>query len=660
MYPVSENYLSAIQANTRNFYYEGEIITKNGAKYRFRNKDIVKGSGYISNQCCDDTEVSIGTVYAAEMGISLYLPIDRYTLEDAEIRLSFFLQLPDGTYEEVPMGIFDISEATRSIKFITLKGYDHMLRFEKDFADKVSSGTAFQLLELACSECDVELAHTQEEVESWENGDTILGFYPENDIETWRDVLYYVAQVLGRFCTINRSGQLELRKYGATPVMTIPSTQRYTSSFSDFITRYTAVNSTNSRTQTAEYYALDPDDGLTMNLGINPLLQFGLEETRKRLITNILNDISEINYVPFESDTIGNPAFDLGDVIVFSGGHADAGQITCITKYEYRINGKHTIKCVGKDPRLSAAKSKNDKNITGLLNQIEAGKIAVYTFINASTYKVKDRDEEICSIEFASTEDTDAEFHASILLKITADKVEKSASTKVKISEEEEETVTLKWDEDGMAKVHITYIINDNTIDTYMPLETLHSGDHVLTLYYPLSGLASNTLNTFRVRMNIKGGSGVIEPSQEICTISGQGLSANNAWDGRLEFSDEFMPYLMGQEMQLLSMFADVEIERQIPAPYGFGDRVPMLTLGATMFLTAVEAEATMNEVITQQTLRFTGNTYTRYEEGIHSLRQDFSYFAAEEAADEGRMEQVTFITHDKTTIAEMEVLVGG
>ena len=45
-----------------------------------------------------------------------------------------------------------------------------------------------------------------------------------------------------------------------------------------------------------------------MNLGVNPLLQFGLEETRQQLCTNILNDLAVVNYVPFDSDTIGNPA----------------------------------------------------------------------------------------------------------------------------------------------------------------------------------------------------------------------------------------------------------------------------------------------------------------------------------------------------------------
>lgn len=90
--------------------------------------------------------------------------------------------------------------------------------------------------------------------------------------DEYRDVLYYVGQVLGGFWVISREGKLELRKWGAEPVQTFGSRHRFSSSFSDFITRYTAVSSTNMKTETAEYYHLDPDDGLTMNLGVNPLL----------------------------------------------------------------------------------------------------------------------------------------------------------------------------------------------------------------------------------------------------------------------------------------------------------------------------------------------------------------------------------------------------
>lgn len=130
MYPVSEAFLQAVQENTRRYYWTGRITTTKGATYEFGADDIVKGSGYISSQCCSSTEIELGTVYAAEMGITLLSDIDRYTLEDALVELFFHLRLADETYEEVPMGIFEVSEANRTVKCLELKAYDYMLRFD--------------------------------------------------------------------------------------------------------------------------------------------------------------------------------------------------------------------------------------------------------------------------------------------------------------------------------------------------------------------------------------------------------------------------------------------------------------------------------------------------------------------------------------------------
>ena len=358
MYPVSDAFIKAIQSNSRSYFWTGEITTKKGQKYQFENKDIVKGSGYITRQCCGNTEIELGTVYAAEMGISLFTDIDRYSLEDGTITLSFHLDV-GGHYEVIPMGIFEISEANRSIKTLEIKAYDCMLNFEKNFRNTLSSGTPYDFFSLACENCRVPFAHTRADIEKMPNGKYLYGIYGENDIESWRDLIFYVAQVLGCYCQINRQGKLELRKYGNNPIMRITDKQRFSSSFSDFITRYTAVNSTNQKTARAEYYAATPDDGLTMNLGVNPLLQFGLRDTRERIIRNILNDISrdtreriirnilndisKVRYVPFDSETIGNPALDIGDVISFSGGQADDTQIATITGMTVKINCRNPI-----------------------------------------------------------------------------------------------------------------------------------------------------------------------------------------------------------------------------------------------------------------------------------------------------------------------------
>lgn len=434
MYPVSEAFLQAVQENTKRYYWTGRITTVKGAVYEFSPNEIVKGSGYISSQCCGNAEIELGTVYAAEMGITLLSSIDRYTLEDALVELFYHLRLADGSYETVPMGMFEVSEANRTAKCLELKAYDYMLRFDRSFNGFDTIGNACDFIELCCKACKVEMAQTREEIEAMPNGTEILSIYTDNDIETYRDVLYYVGQVLGGFFCINREGMLELRKFGNEPVMEVESKHRFSSSFSDFITRYTAVSSTNMKTEIAEYYCLELDDGLTMNLGVNPLLKFGLKETREELCRNILNDLSVVDYVPFDSDTIGNPALDLGDVIRFKGGQADHSKISAITSMQCKIGGKHSLKGVGKNPRLAQAKSKNDKNISGLLNQIienkEAGKIGIHTFTNASSFTVGETDTKIISIEFAASEEVMAQFFGSVIVGVKADPIERKASAK--------------------------------------------------------------------------------------------------------------------------------------------------------------------------------------------------------------------------------------
>lgn len=150
MYPVSNAFLEAVKANTRKYYWTGRITTTAGTVYNFNQDDMVKGSGYITSQCCGSTEIELGTVYAAEMGISLFSEINRYTLEDAKVELFYHLQVAGGSYETIPMGIFEVSEANRKAKCLEIKAYDYMVRFEKAFTSLESIGNAYDFMVL-CS-----------------------------------------------------------------------------------------------------------------------------------------------------------------------------------------------------------------------------------------------------------------------------------------------------------------------------------------------------------------------------------------------------------------------------------------------------------------------------------------------------------------------------
>ena len=604
MYSVSDSYKTAIQDNTRSFSWSGTITTTSGKVYPFENKDIVKGSGYVSRQCSGSSEIELGSVYAAELGISLFSDIDRYSLENAEVELIFHMNLSDGTVEDVPMGIFYVAEANRKIKTLEIKAYDAMLNFDKAYSEAQSSGYPYDFLTAMCSTCHVELAHTQEEIEALPNGSELLGIYPDNDIETWRDFLHYLTQALCSFAFINREGKLQLVQYGVSPVCTINNTHRYSSSFSDFVTRYTAISSTNRRTNTAEYYSLDPDDGLTMNLETNPLLQFGLDETRSRILNTILNAISVIRYVPFDSETIGDPALEPGDVLTFTGGQADASQMAAITSITTKINGKCSLKCVGKNPRLAEAKSKNDKDITGLINSVESTKMATYSYMNAMPYTLGEEPVFIVSLEFATQEETDCEFKAAILINVTAESVDRSVTAKgtgttilpeetkdendnpVTNDRELETTVTVpvEWQEDGQSVIRVGYVVDGHEVEEFHPMETWHTGTHILNLFYPLLDMAEKTLHTFAVWITIAPGSATINAQNIIASITGQGLGAQDRWNGRIDASDDYIPLVLSS-LQHLPFEEAVETILHTPEPTGASDAVsPVLLSGMTLY----------------------------------------------------------------------------
>lgn len=592
MYPISNEYKKAIKKNSRKFYWTGNIILKDETIIPFTNKDILKGSGYIHRSCSGSSELEIGTVYAGEFGISLFSNIDRYSLEDSKLELFYHQELESKKIETIPMGIFDVTEANRSKKILELKGYDYMLRFDKNFPVTDTFGTAFELLTLSCEKCKVELGMTEDEVKAFVNGEEVLAIYQDHDIETYRDFIHYIASTLGAFAGVSRDGKLVLKKYAESISTEIKTRERFSSSISDFKTRYTAINSTNAKTKIAEYYSLENDDGLTMNLGINPLMQLGLPEKRKRMCEALLTEICKIHHTPFDMVTIGDPSLDVGDRIAIS--YEEEKIEGLITDIEYKINSKHRILGVGKNPYLSKAKSKNDKNIVGLLNQIESEKLVVHAYSNYSAFSLSTTDTPIIRIEFASNKETEAIFNASILLNIICDTEEKTRKISRKVKkqvevlnndgksydppkfEKKEEVEELDFIEniEIPTRIVITYVFNDTKIEHHIPKETYLSGDHILNLFYPLTKLQEKTMNNFSVLIRLESGQAMIGKDNAIAAISGQSLGSTEAWDGKLKIDESWKIIELSHSFLLRKLKAEYQVERQVPRPLVFNEKV--------------------------------------------------------------------------------------
>ena len=242
-------------------------------------------------------------------------------------------------------------------------------------------------------------------------------------------------------------------------------------------------------------------------------------------------------------------------------------------------------------------RSKNDKNLSGLLNQSEAGKIGIHTFTNASAYSVGSTDVKIISIEFAAAEETHVQFFAIVAVDVAAQGLEqmgKAEGTVVvpvpSVAEDgspttEEVTVQVELpvtvSTDGKASAYVRYELNDEEILAHYPAETWGSGKHVLPLYYPIENLVPNFTNTFHVYLRMEGGTGRIGTGGCIASISGQGMSAAPAWDGKIVLEEAVGRIRFGTGLAARGFSETIGMETMELVQRQMADRMGRVSVGA-------------------------------------------------------------------------------
>lgn len=595
MYQVSEAYKEAMHERVQCFRMRGTI-----GDASFTDQNILAGSFSITNQCSSNDNIELGQVYIGELNATfMNVPIGRYNWKGKEIIPYFGLKLHDGTYEDIPLGVFTIDSAEWTESGVVVKAYDHMALLDTPCNRVVTEVTPYECTQIITEETGVVFATPEAEFETFANGTTMMSETTTNDVETWRDLVSWLAQACGCFATADREGNIVFRQYGTTVVDTLDDKHRFTgSSFSDFETRFTGISVVNMSDSTTSYYGVEPDDGLTMNLGSNPFLQYGVAETLEGMRREVLNALQNICYVPFKVKAIGNPAYDLGDVLVFGDGIADASKLYCITKYVFKYNGEYEMTGVGKDPALSNAKSKTDKNLIGILSNTSENALVHYRFTNTEDINMGDGTRNlVASIRFATaTKESEVSLRAEILLDVTrsnhndvnAYKLrEITVSNPPEITEVQDETEALK---DGFTNLNdrvteienilrfpepvivtVGYTLNGTEID-YHPVETYFiEGKHILSLYYYIGNVKANTIYTWGILLKINGGSVHIDENSVHAVIEGMGLAGTGSWDGTLNADEKFEAI---EFSQLMSDFTDDAVIRPIiHTPVGFNDR---------------------------------------------------------------------------------------
>lgn len=501
MYQVSEEYLKQTKRKVQTFRLAGTVN-----KIAFTNHDILSGSFTITNQCSEQNDVKIGSVYIGELKCTFKPDLQVPDWTNAQIIVSEGLLIGGTAWEDVPLGVYTVSEANDTEYGVDITAYDNMARFNRSCTVDITIGTPYELLTLACTTCEVELGLTQADVDALPNGTESLSLYTENDIETWQDFVFWVAQATGTIATMDREGKLVLRSYTQNVVDTLTNHERFTGSkFSKFETRYSGLSCVNMADDTTSYYGSNPDNYLTYNLGSNPFLQYGVDSYKEQIRRAVLTALLQIDYVPFETSCLCGAMYDLGDIIRCTDGIAP-GKLGCVMMYDYTFNGGYKITGFGSDPALATAKSKTDKNLEGLRNNVSTNEILFFNYENASAIQIGDGESKaIIDIRFTSSVSIGVLFQAEILLEATATEADVIGT--------------------------IEYTLNEVTIIGYNPTETWKNGKHILSLMYMLM-IDANSINRWLVKLSIAGGSIAIAQGAVRAVIYGQGLVGTVEWDG--------------------------------------------------------------------------------------------------------------------------------
>ena len=539
MYKVSDAYKTAMKKPVQQFRLTGTVGTVS-----FTNQNILTGSFSITNQCSDESAIRIGQVYIGELNATfINMDIPRYAWKGAVITASCGLKLADGIFEEVPLGFFTIDEAKWTRSGIVVKAYDNMANFDQNYIDSQTNGQLYNLLMLACKNCSVELALSKEQCEALPNGTEYLSVYTENDISTYRDYLSWLAQACACNVLIDRDGKLTFKTYGTTPVDNISDHNRFTGgSFCDYETAYSGLSIVDSPQRKTEYYHEETDTGLTYDLGTNPFLQYGVKETKQQRCMNILNSLQAVKYVPFSISMLGSPAYDLMDVFVFSDGLADKNKLYCMTKYTFHYDGSYEMEGVGSNPNLSSAKSKTDKDLSGLLASTKANQLTFYSYVNARDINLnKDDRVRIVSITFATSADCaevsiwweanlNVKFDDGYTFQVTnTSSADPLSASNIKIVANHTN-----------AKCKVYYYLNGN-LQTYEPMETWdEAGMHTLHRAFYLGSCKANQTYTIQVCLQMLDCTASAIAQDVHALITGTGLAGTVKWDGTISFEETF------------------------------------------------------------------------------------------------------------------------
>lgn len=679
MYAVSDAYKVAVADSHRKSKMRG-VLTVGSTVISLADNDIIKDSVYITNQCTNGNEYEYGCVYAAECGITIKSAIDRYKLFNAELKLYWSLWT-GSEWEEIPLGVYYISEPNRINDKISIKALDGMTKLDVNVTED-TQGTMPQLVSWIAEKCEVELAQTEEELGAFTNGNVQYSVYAER-VETYRDLLVYVCQMSACFATFDRVGKLKLVPYATEPCVELGRKQRFSNAtFSDYTTKFVGVKARFIAEENyAPYEVSETGDGLILDMGDNPIVR-GLPETKHAVLEAVCAVLKNVSYTPFELNTLGNPALDLGDCIKNTAVGKDANTyISPITYSYWTYRGKHKLRAVGGNPKVAGVSNKQGKQISSIESDINAKSIQIKSYINVDNITFSSNETEIASLNYAATENSEILFLMTVRLSASLDGL-----LVIKFytdAAEDESRVFKKYISRGdhfftiselyaaetndrhtiVVKAHMEYVESD----TRKQAADIQTSKNFLTALTETGATVADNIVVFPTYepgvIDTTIASASIDKGGVKAILYGQGLASEGKWDGTINFAEKLHKLVFSGEVPFATLQENYTTPLQTPiggtftAAFGnmqFSGQVAVFSNGLAEHIQA-------NEVIkfykfnTASADLYEFDKYITTNNDMFALKTIYKYNSAEETIDSGTMCSVAI---DYTGITVESVVV--
>ena len=262
--------------------------------------------------------------------------------------------------EIVPIGHFTIETIEDDEFKVKIKATDYMKRFEDnkyDGSNLTYPKTMLEVLKDICKKVGVELGST-----SFLNSEKQISVY-DNTV-TARTYLGYIAEQACGFAVIGRDGKLYIKTFGEN------STDFDIDLFGDFTWGDNFKVSKVSYEDGIQNYKFGDETQATVFIDQNNMYIVDSKQ-----VENIYNQIKDFEIYTFEGETIIDPSYDIGDVLVIDGKKVlYQGEIKYAGKFKASINNKVQAKTEQESMQTKQSNSNKIKRVQSEINQID-GKI---------------------------------------------------------------------------------------------------------------------------------------------------------------------------------------------------------------------------------------------------------------------------------------------